>query len=205
MWKAALLLALLPIIASAEEAAPNGCHAIAAAEARLSCYDQQSGFQPAAAEAAVPSEAAAAGVWSVSSEQSALEDRTDIWLSVTSENTQPNQIGRAETASLWVRCMANKTNVLLAFNSYTSDDQNVKFRLDEGKIAAVYMQTVNGGKGLGLWSGKTAIPFIKGLFGKSKLVVAYRSYGNDNLEFVFDVTGLREQIGDLAAACGWAP
>jgi len=209
MWKPVLALAMLPGVAMAAAEDANGCHGLAGAAERLACYDLQTGYAadaaPAEAATADAPAAAPAGSWRVAAEESALDGRKDVWLSVTSDNSQPNQIGSPERATLWVRCMGNTTAAFVAFNDYTSDDQTVKYRLDEDGVKSVWMQTMNGGEGIGLWSGKAAIPFIKGLLDKEKLVVAYKSYSNHNLEFVFPVTGLGEQVGDLAAACGWAP
>jgi type VI secretion system protein VasI len=204
-----LAFALLSVPSLAEESVANECHLIARADHRLACYDKQTGFSPASAlpTAPLPEPASMApkGAWQFASETSELDGRIDVWLSLRSENMQPNQIGNNEHATLWVRCMGNSTNAFVTFNDYTSDDQNVKYRLDDGKVTSLWMQTMNGGEGLGLWSGSKAISFIKGLYDKNRMVIAYSSYNNHNLEFIFPVTGLRSQIDKLADACGWEP
>jgi type VI secretion system protein VasI len=195
----------------AEEGQFSSCHAVNDAEKRLACYDEATGYEKsdtvtkATKPDASATEASQGRQWVYSDEKSALDGRKDIWLRVSSENTQPNQIGSPESATLWVRCMKNSTNVLIGFNSYTTDDQTVRYRLDEDKMRSVWMQTIKGGDGIGLWSGSRAIPFIKGMFGKDKLVIGYSSYSSNNLEFTFDISGLRARIPPLAEACHWAP
>lgn len=206
MQRTAFVLMLLPTLASAEESPLNQCHSLTNNEERLVCYDTASGY--AATIAPAPSEAeadepAAISQWHHEEEKSQLEDRTDIWLVVASENTQPNQIGQPENANFVLRCMDNTTSAFVIFNNYTSDNQSVKFRTDDDPVEKVWMEVMNGGEGIGIWSGGKAIPFIKGLFEKNKLVVAYDSYSNHNLEFVFNVTGLQDEIGKLSETCAW--
>lgn len=180
------------------------CHAVAEDEARLACYDHQTGYTAPEPEPAPP-ENAGGEQWQLSQETSNLDSRKDVWLHVSSDNTQPNQIGRPEHARLWVRCMNNSTNVFVTFNDYTPDNQNVRYKLDDGPVRKKWMVHMQGGEGVGLWSGKSAIPLAKELFDQKKLVVAYNSYNNFNLEFVFDVSGLRARIDPLAQSCGWTP
>lgn len=175
--------------------------------ARLECYDQATGYAVTAPltapDAVVATPGGVLSSWQVREEKSQLEDRTDVWLSVVSDNTQPNQIGQPELAGLYIRCMDNATNAFVVFNDYTSDDQSVKYKTDDGDLQSIWMQTMNGGQGIGVWSGSKSIPFIKSLYGKKKLVLAYDSYSNHNLEFVFGIEGLEDQIGVVSKACGW--
>lgn len=143
--------------------------------------------------------------WSYSEKTSELDGRKDVWLSNESTNTHANQIGDPEHATLWLRCQGNTTSAILIFNSYISDSQTVSYRFDEGRVQKIAMVTAAGGGGLGLWSGGKAIPFIKSMYGKSKLVISYDSYRSRNIEFSFDVSGVRERIKNLASACKWNP
>lgn len=189
---------------------PEACHVFEDASERVDCYDQLTGYSSeeiaSVGQPTIPSETDPLGdQWQLQTESSALDDRTDVWLSVDSSNTQPNQVNRPERARLYARCMNNSTNLFIVFNDYTSDNQNVRYRIDEGEVASAWMQTMNGGDGIGIWSGGTAIPFIRRLFDGENLVVSYRSYTNNSLEFVFDISGLRERIPVLAQNCGWTP
>lgn len=206
---ASLVAFLLGYIPAHAESTTNPCHRITGASERLNCYDSQTGFStqkiPSEADESATAPEPDGQQWQYQDEVSQLDDRKDVWLSLKSLNTQPNQIGHPETARLWVRCMNNSTNVFITFNDYTSEDQNVRYRLDDAPVKKVWMQTMNGGDGIGLWSGKSAIPLTKRFFGKDKLVVAYDSYSNHNLEFTFDISGLRSRIEPLASSCNWLP
>lgn len=141
--------------------------------------------------------------WHFRVNERALDGRKDVWLSISSENTQPNQIGSAEHATLWVRCMDNTTAALIGFNSYVSSGQNVRFRVDQEAVRKIRMDPMAGGDGIGIWSGSRSIPFIKYLFDKSNLVISFDTYSSHGVEFSFNVSGLRERIDPLAAACHW--
>tara|TARA_Y100000815_G_C13263787_1_gene470341 strand:+ start:145 stop:801 length:657 start_codon:yes stop_codon:yes gene_type:complete len=208
----ALLLALSAQAGHAETEGPKGCHALSGAEDRLSCYDEATGYAPQEpVEEEAPEGLASddtpqqGGHWIYSDEESALDGRKDVWLSVLSENTQGNQINRPEKARLWIRCMQNSTNIFISFNNYTTDNQTVRYRLDDDGMKTVWMETMTGGEGIGVWSGSRAIPLIKSIFGKEKLVLGYSSYSSNNLEFTFDVSGLRARIDPLAESCHWQP
>lgn len=206
-----LALCKLAGVAVAEDDLTN-CHGISGDATRLLCYDNMTGYEPeemdqpaaiAPAEEAIPTEARGAQ-WRYSEERSALDNRKDVWLSVTSRNTEGNSIGTPTRAWLWVRCMNNRTNVFIGFNRYTSDSQNVRYRFDDGPIQNQWMDPLRGGEGIGIWSGGRAIPFIRQMFGKEELVVAYDTFSGP-VEFVFDVAGLRARVDPLANACEWSP
>ncbi|PSL19780.1 type VI secretion system-associated protein TagO [Shimia abyssi] len=187
------------------EQSQHTCHSIGNDTKRLSCYDSETKFKPNKPEATPAKPVGVGKQWRLSQEDSLLDGRTDVWLSVTSENSQPNQIGRAEEARLWVRCMNNSTNVFVTFNDYTPDNQNVQYKLDDSAVAKKWMIHMQGGEGIGLWNGKSAIPYVRTFFGKETLVIAYKSYNNINLEFEFDISGLRDRIDPLAESCNWSP
>jgi type VI secretion system protein VasI len=178
------------------------------------CYDKSTGYTKPAAQASPSADSAPAIIsaieeqegnqWIFSKEKSALHNREDVWLRVSSRNTEGDQIGSPERATLWLRCMENKTNVIIGFNRYTSDDQSVHYKLDDGSIQTQWMETLRGGEGVGIWSGSRAIPFIKEMLGKDDLMLSYETYTGP-VEFAFDISGLSSRIGPLAAACGWEP
>lgn len=202
MKKFAFLCALMPTVAVAD-ADPKMCHSIAEDTGRLACYDRVTTFSEAVTVTAPAKPGPEGKQWNVQIEGSALDDRKDVYLRVMSDKPEGTGYGNTSHAFFYVRCMKNSTNSFITFNSYTTDDQSVKYRVDDGPMQKVWMETMNGGDGIGIWSGTRAIPFIKGLLDKEKLVVAYESYSNANLEFTFDISGLRNQIGPLAESCGW--
>lgn len=210
--KAALLF--LPSAVAADEAQFENCHQMSADYIRLICYDKETGYlkkQPdekqddeVASQEPKPATAPEGQHWRLSDEQSALDNRKDVWLSVVSENTEGNSIGSPIRARLWLRCMENKTNVFIGFDRYTSDDQNVRFKFDDDAVQKHWMQTMRGGDGIGIWSGSRAIPFVKKMYGKESMVIAYDTYSGP-VEFKFNISGVRARIEPLATACNWSP
>lgn len=211
-------LFLLSSPASAIE--PQACHGKSEIAERLACYDEATGYKaeaegPMGEVATRESEATSSPEtaetedqgeqWRLTTERSEMDGRSDVWLRLQSENRQPNQIGSPETATLWIRCMQNKTNLLISFNSYTSDGQTVRYKFDEEIPKRIWMDNILGGDGIGVFSGGKAIPFIKEFYGKKRFIVAYNSYSNHNLEFTFDVAGLKARIAPVAESCGWKP
>lgn len=209
-----LPLALFPSVLPAADARFDRCHAMSMNDLRLTCYDKETGYvepQPDEQEKVAnkeqkvePEEKPLGKQWRYRDEVSALDDRTDVWLSLSSKNTEGNAIGSPTRATLWVRCMENKTNVFIGFGRYTTDNQSVKYKLDDGPVQKQWMETMRGGEGIGIWSGSRAIPFIKRTFGKQRLVISYNTYTGP-VEFKFDISGLRERIDPLATACHWKP
>lgn len=203
----------LPSIIFADEAALEKCHKISTDYIRLLCYDRETGYKKIEAdpkakdrvEKADPTTSKQSGKqWRYSEEVSALDDRKDVWLSVFSKNTEGNSIGSPIRATLWIRCMENKTNVLIGFDRYTTDDQNVRYKFDNEPIDKQWMETMRGGDGIGIWSGSRSISFIRKMFDKERLVIAYNTYSAP-VEFTFDISGLRARIPPLARECEWTP
>ncbi|WP_185968474.1 type VI secretion system-associated protein TagO [Paracoccus sp. M683] len=190
-------------------AARTAGHSIQGDVERLSCYDEASEYRTTTdadsttAESAPVQSGATGNQWKVDIDGSALDDRKDVYLRVTSDEADATGYGNTSYATLFVRCMKNSTNAFISFDSYTSDSRSVKYRLDDEPIRTIWMEPVNGGDGIGIWSGARAIPFIKDLLDRQKLAVAYESYSNANLEFTFDVSGLRAKIGPLTESCEW--
>jgi len=201
-------------MASASAESTEKCHQLNTDYIRLMCYDKETGYIKATPErntndevdqmASTPIAAVDGKHWLYSEERSALDNRKDVWLSVSSSNTEGNSIGSPRRATLWLRCMENKTNVLIEFERYTTDDQSVKYKFDDGNIQSFWMEPVRGGDGIGIWSGSRSIPFIRGMFDKQRMVVAYETYTGP-VEFTFNISGIRSRIGPLAKECEWRP
>ena len=212
----ALPLLMFPSVVLPENSGFADCHAMSTNYIRLMCYDKKTGYikpkadKPeeqegtAATTPATPNPRPQGNQWRYTDENSALDNRKDVWLNVTSNNKEGNTIGSPARAKLWVRCMENRTNLLIGFERYTTDNQNVKFRLDDGSVQTQWMETMRGGDCIGIWSGSRAIPFIRSMFDKEKMVIAYNTYTGP-VEFTFDISGLRKRIDPLASACNWKP
>lgn len=200
----------MPSVALASEDLAAQCHQLSNGIKRLACYDEQTSYGVALPAPEVSKEITAAlpapdgKQWRLWDEKSALDGRKDVWLSVASENTEGNSIGSPTNATLTLRCMKDRTNVLIGFRRYTTDNQNVMYRLDDEGVGKHWMEVMRGGDGIGIWSGTRAIPFIRKMLEKERLVVGYETYTGP-VEFTFDISGIENRIQPLAKACGWKP
>lgn len=210
MFLFGLPLVLFATLAASEERFDK-CHMMKTDYIRLICYDKETGYEKPLVEPEeteqvneVSPQESEGKHWRYSEDRSALDNRKDVWLSVSSKNTEGNSIGSPIRATLWLRCMENKTNVVIGFDLYTTDNQNVKYKFDDGAVQKQWMEVMRGGDGVGIWSGARAIPFIRKMFDKQKMVVAYKTYSR-SVEFTFDISGLRSRIEPLAEQCEWTP
>ncbi|RAP39430.1 hypothetical protein BYZ73_20595 [Rhodovulum viride] len=177
------------------------CHDIADSSGRLECYDLESGY------AAEPSaDASALGQWVVETEVSKIDDSTNVFLTLDSGtftncryDSAPHQIG--------IACRENQTNVWFFFGGcYMSGIQGrgaVTYRLDKDPAATKRFIESSDNTALGLWSGSSAIPFIKGLLGHEKLFVQAVPVSESGVTAEYDITGLDEAIKPLREACNW--
>lgn len=186
------------------------CHVMSTGYIRLMCYDEVSGFKSDNAEQTSETTETkqitkpSGNQWDVSTEKSALTGRTDVFMSISSENREPNSIGTPEAGRLYLRCMDNTTALLIIHGIYVSDAHNVRYKFDDGPIQKKWMNPLKGGDGVGLFSGRASIPFIKSMFDKDKMVAVISGYSRD-AELVFDISGLRDRIDELATSCEWKP
>ncbi|MFT7446978.1 MAG: type VI secretion system protein VasI [Glaciecola sp.] len=207
-------LLLFPSVVAADEERFDKCHQMSTDNIRLMCYDKETEYskttddpeekEDVAQVEPKPATEPEGKHWRLSGERSALDSRKDVWLSVISDNTEGNSIGSPIRATLWLRCMENKTNVLISFDRYTTDNQNVRYKFDDESVEKQWMETIRGGDGIGIWSGSRAIPFIKKMYGKERMVVAYNTYSGP-VEFTFNISGVRARIDTLAKECEWTP
>lgn len=80
---------------------------------------------------------------------------------------------------------------------------DVTYQLDDSEARVAHMTAGSDDRSLGLWTGNTAIPFIRELLGKSDLTVRMTPYSDDPVSAVFDLRGLEEAINPARKACGW--
>ena len=202
------ILVMLATQAIAEDIS-NSCHPLTNAIERLQCYDNHTDYQNLSntfndKPSSIPKKDVGLQ-WGHSEDTSAMYNRKDVWLWVSSTNGQGTSYGSEKNARLELRCMDNKTNIYITFDTYINEDQSVRYKIDDDKIKSVYMRPFTSNDGLGIFNGNKAIPFIKNLFDRNKIIFQFKSYRNPSLEFVFNVSGLRNQIAELSKACEWNP
>lgn len=77
----------------------------------------------------------------------------------------------------------------------------ITYRLDTEQAKNRDFVESNNNMALGLWSGSSAIPFIKGMLGHEKLVIRATPFSDSTVTAQYDLSGLNEAIKPLREAC----
>lgn len=146
-------------------------------------------------------------VWVEAADRSSIDDSETVSLTTSSIEMIDRPFGGSEKATFTVRCMENTTSAFFRFAGlFLADLQSwgqITYRIDSQKARTKGFQESTNHEALGLWSGGAAIPFVKALFGAERLVVRAIPYNGSIVEVSFPVTGLKDRIVRLRAACGW--
>lgn len=188
------------------------CKNIAADADRLACFDL--GMAKDRTVATVAPTAAPAtpeqpkSKWYARKDTSAMTDDTNHFVTTTSkEYLQCSQYGSSGPVTLWVRCMEDTTAIFISGDCHLASGfqgyGDVTWRTDEDKPTTRSFDTSTDSQALGLWSGGRAIPAVKELFGKERLVVRFTPFSMSPVEATFDIAGLEEAIKPLREECGW--
>lgn len=176
------------------------CVPIQDPEERLNCFDDafvETTEVPASEESP----------WEFSSDTSALDDSTNVYLSTPSLEPVADRYGQTVYPQLWVRCLENTTSVFINFGGlHMTDHQSygmVSYRVDDRTASKIPMDASTNNMALGLWRGGNAIKFIKTIMDGDQLFVRATPYSSSPVEVEFAVAGLDEKIGPLREACHW--
>lgn len=146
------------------------------------------------------------GHWKQRVDKSKFDDSKSVYLHVDAD--EEIQIGRYDVVQpiLLMRCHENTTAIFISFDHFLgSDDIAIEYRIDREKTRSAVWYISSNHNSIGLWRGRTSIPFIRRLFGKDRILIRLTPYGDSPVTASFTVTGLRSAIGELAEACRWAP
>jgi type VI secretion system protein VasI len=157
------------------------------------------------AQAARPEEGT--GAWDVSISTSSLDDSTTVVLSLDSDTVLAKRFGGFDTPRMILRCKENTTSFyIVVAGHHLTDIQSygrITYRLDQQPAATLDALASTDSKALGLWTGRSAIPFIKSLANARKLVARVTPYSESPKEFTFDLTGLSQALVPLRQSCKW--
>jgi type VI secretion system protein VasI len=167
---------------------------------------------PSVQPAAITKEAASAntpsGKWMYRTEVSKIDDSTNAYLSLQSEQPIEGRFGREGYMTLSVYCRESKTDVIFYFaGQFMSDNAGggaITYRIDKRPAKTQYFRESNNHEALGLWDGGEAIPFIKSLFGAERLFVRATPFNESAVSSEFVIAGLEDAIKPLRKACGWS-
>lgn len=167
---------------------------------RLDCYDRELGFGPQI------STTQGTGDWKVRTETSQMDDSTNVFLNIQSEDHTNCRYDSAPH-KLWIACRENKTTLWVWFGGcFMSGNQGkgrVTYRLDRDKASQISMRESNDNSALGLWNGGSSIPFIKKMFGKEQLLLRATPFSDSTVTGTFRIGGIEDAIEPLREACNW--
>ncbi len=202
MKKTIILVAALAAVSQVQaQESLQSCAAKSASE-RLACYDAL-----AEQEASVSKVSATRSEWTVRTTVSPVDDSKTVFLQVSGENGITNQYGQSAEMMLTLACRENTTSAYVFFGGhFMSSIQGagrVTYRIDKQPAQTKNFEESNNHEALGLWSGGSAIPFIKALFGGNTLYLEATPYSENRVSDFFPIAGLEEAIVPLREACNW--
>jgi len=138
--------------------------------------------------------------WNIATTKSAKNSLPNIMITVVSFDTIANNARPA----LVLACQENTTLMFINWQTFISTNNSpMTYRVDSKK-AKTDTFYIAGNQGLGYLSGEKAIPFIKSLFGGSKLTVQVFPDRGENLETVtFNIKNIETVIKPLRESCHW--
>lgn len=182
----------------------SGCVQINNDLDRLACYDNEAGRTPETTPHATP------GLWNwdVRSRTSEMTDQTDVFVSARSDAAIDCGWNHGAVIILTLRCVENTTALVFETGCHMTSSEydgygDVMIRIDNQPAHTVGMEASTNNKALGLWSGATAIPEIKKMFGGKKLVARMTPFSESAFISTFDISGVERIIEPLRKACGW--
>lgn len=211
----ALLVPILTLVAFAFSTATfaETCNTIADDAKRLACWDAAFPPQPLVPVSEPTSTEAVStatkGNWVVDYDKSKIDDSTNVYSHLTSNERVPGRFGDQDYATLNVRCLENTTSAFFVFGgAFVASSEydsygDVTYRVDERKAVTRKFDESTDNHALGLWNGGASIPFIKQLFDGQKLVVRVTPYNESAIELTFDIAGAEEASKPVRKTCGW--
>jgi type VI secretion system protein VasI len=142
------------------------------------------------------------GAWRAQTEKSPVDDSTNVYLSLQSNDTIPGQFGGTVQPELYVRCKEHKTEIYVAWEVYLGiDSTDVLHRLDDRPARTLDWGISTDHKATFYPGNDTA--FARELIKYERLLLRVTPYGESPVTATFTLSGLENAIEDLRDACGW--
>lgn len=145
--------------------------------------------------------------WRSRSSTNPLDDSKSVVLSLDADSGA-TRFG--DTITFYARCRSNKTEVYVYWGTYLGDDshdvyqdwKNVVVRVGAGKARTERWGVSTDSKATFApgWGGD----LLKELLDQDRLVLQTIPYNEAPVTAIFDISGLRAHLGELAATCGWS-
>ena len=157
--------------------------------------------RPAAAPAPERAPPTPAELWSVTTEQSALDDSTNVHMGMQSQELVRNRFGRQQRVILAMRCREGRSELFLNWGEYLGiDSARVITRVDSAEART---EDWNIGSNNETTFHRNAVAHMRELMPANTVLYQVTPFGEDPRRVTFDLAGLSEAIGPLREACGW--
>jgi len=108
---------------------------------------------------------------------------------------------------LWIWCDQDVTSIYFDYN-YTLFNEgdyiwNIGVRIDDGDLEWWELKVSSTQDSVGLWDGRSSIPFIRKLISANRLLVALSPEGLGEQISIFPLNGLHNAISPIQSACHW--
>ena len=163
------------------------------------------GVSPAASEKSSV-ESAGSGAWRLQAETNPIDDMKTVTISLVAD-TGTSRFG--DPVILVARCKSNRTEAFVSWGDYLGNDsgdvtaewKNVTVRVGAAEARAERWGLSTDGKAT--FTPRWAGHLLKELLNEDRLVVRTVPYGENPSTAVFNVSGLRSVLAELAATCNW--
>ena len=201
LFKTVALTGMFASIWLPASASQLDCSAIANSSERLKCYDTH--FLPQIKDAPVSSTK-----WSINSRPSRLTDKMNRSVAITSINEVQCRWNKGSSVQLQIQCLDNVTSISFRTGCYMASSAyesygDVTYQIDDAVQNTIPMVSGEDNRSLGLWSGDTAIPFIRAMSEGTKLVVKMTPFSEAPIIASFDVRNIDNAITTVREECGW--
>lgn len=207
---AARLLSLLLAAAAAPAASAQTDTELArcAAEAnnarRLKCYDALSRKLGIAPDDAI----AKVSKWKVQQEKSAIDDSTNVFVSLDADASISGWPGKTYTPLLILRCKENRTQAYIVTGmapqiEYGVEGTTVMLRFDDDRALQLLAARSTTGDMLFFEPSGPSIDLIKRMTQRTTLLFGFVPFHSSPVMTTFDLRGLSEAVKPLRANCRW--
>lgn len=177
----------------------QACSIIQDSLQRLTCFDKA--FPKSAAPPIKEPEASlASSTWEISEEKSLIDDSPKVGAVLRPKSYSSS--GYGQEPLLVMRCAENVTAIVLSHGATMIDDSaQVTFRFGAAPAERGTWQSSSNYQSVGLWTGTTAIPFIRRMVDEKRLV--FRVEGRARVDAEFDLGNVLDAARKVADACHW--
>ena len=196
------IISLIPSTVSGDSSLKKEIAICAAKEKdaqRLICYDKIA--KDLGVDGPKIEKVTGAGDWHVKKEISPIDDSTNVYIYVYSEDTVQSGY-KSLRPKLYVRCKENKTSVFLVWGEFLGLDSTKMLTRFDDKPASTDVWSISTDH-KAVFVRDSDIAFAKKIMKHSKLLAQITPHSESPIMVTFNIDGLQKAIKPLRKACHW--